>query len=171
MKTHFAMMAGYNRWANERLYEATRPLPDADYRANRGAFFGSLHGTLNHLLVADRVWMRRFTGGGPIQTQLDEILFEEFAALERARQDMDERIIAYVELLTEADLAGRLDLPHDRQPGDINQPLLPALAHFFNHQTHHRGQAHALVTQIAGNAAMPSLDLIIFQRETGIGLA
>ena len=56
-------------------------------------------------------------------------------------------------------------------PVDINQPLLPALAHFFNHQTHHRGQAHALVTQIAGNAAMPSLDLIIFQRETGIGLA
>src|SRR5436190_4951873 len=104
MKPHYAMMAGYNRWANERLYEAARALPDTDYRANRGAFFGSLHGTLNHLLVADRVWMRRFTGDGPVQTQLDEILFEEFSALERARQDMDERIIGYVEVLTEADL-------------------------------------------------------------------
>ena len=165
------MMAGYNRWANERLYEAARALPDADYRANRGAFFGSLHGTLNHLLVADRIWMRRFTGTGPLQTQLDEILFEEFSALERARQDMDERIIGYVDLLTEADLAETLTYRTIVNPTDITQPLAPALTHFFNHQTHHRGQAHALVTMTAGNAAMPSLDLIIFQRETGIGLA
>jgi uncharacterized damage-inducible protein DinB len=171
MKPHFTMMAGYNRWANERLYEAARALPDADYRANRGAFFGSLHGTLNHLLVADRVWMRRFTGTGPIQTKLDEILFEEFAALEHARQEMDELIIGYVDLLTEADLEDVLAYRTIVNAEDISQPLTRALAHFFNHQTHHRGQAHALVTQIAGNAAMPSLDLLIFQRETGIGLA
>jgi uncharacterized damage-inducible protein DinB len=171
MKPHFAMMAGYNRWANERLYEAARALPDADYRTNRGAFFGSLHGTLNHLLVADRVWMRRFTGTGPLQTQLDEILFEEFAALERARQDMDERIITYVDVLAETDFAETFTYRTIVNPTDITQPLAPALTHFFNHQTHHRGQAHALVTMSAGNAAMPSLDLIMFQRETGIGLA
>ena len=171
MKSHFAMMAGYNRWANERLYEAARALPDADYRANRGAFFGSLHGTLNHLLVADRIWMRRFTDDGPVQTRLDEILFEEFSALERAREYEDERIIAYVDLLTDADLAATFTYRTITNPRDITQPLAPALAHFFNHQTHHRGQAHALVTMAAGNAAMPSLDLIIFQRETGIGLA
>jgi uncharacterized damage-inducible protein DinB len=171
MKSHFAMMAGYNRWANERLYEAARALPEADYRANRGAFFGSLHGTLNHLLVADRIWMRRFTGAGPVQTRLDEILFEEFSALEYARQEMDELIIGYVDLLTEADLDATLTYRLIVNPTDVTQPLAPALTHFFNHQTHHRGQAHMLVTMAAGKAAMPSLDLIIFQRETGVGLA
>src|SRR5260370_22332210 len=98
MKPHFAMMAGYNRWANERLYEAARALPDADYRAQRGAFFGSLHGTLNHLLVADRIWMHRFTGNGPAPTRLDEILFEDLAALEAARIEEDERIVAHIDL-------------------------------------------------------------------------
>jgi uncharacterized damage-inducible protein DinB len=171
MKSHWAMMAGYNRWANERLYEAARSLPDGDYRANRGAFFGSLHGTLNHLLVADRIWMHRFTGAGPAPTRLDEILFDALSALEGARQEEDERIIGYIELLTEADLDGAITYRTIVRPQEITQLLAPALAHFFNHQTHHRGQAHALVTQIAGNAAMPSLDLIIFQRETGIGLA
>ena len=72
---------------------------------------------------------------------------------------------------TEPELAGSLAYRTIVNPQDITQPLAAALAHFFNHQTHHRGQAHALVTQIAGNAAMPSLDLIIFQRETGVGLA
>ena len=69
MKQIYTMFAGYNRWANRRLYAAARTLPDADYRSPRGAFFGSLHGTLNHLVVADRIWMRRFTGEGPVQTQ------------------------------------------------------------------------------------------------------
>jgi len=165
------MMAGYNRWANVRLYQAVRPLPDADYRADRGAFFGSLHRTLNHLLVADRIWMRRFTGTGPVQTRLDEILHEDFTALEDARQVEDERIVGYVELLTELDLAETFTYRPISDPREITQPLAPALAHFFNHQTHHRGQAHALVTMAAGKTAMPSLDLIIFQRETGTGLA
>jgi uncharacterized damage-inducible protein DinB len=171
MKDHFAMFADYNRWANRRLYAAARALPDADYRARRGAFFGSLQGTLNHLVVADRVWMRRFTGAGPVQTRLDEILFDDLAALAAEREAEDARIVAYVDRLTEADLAGTLTYRTIVRPEEISQPLAPALAHFFNPQTHHRGQAHCLVTEIAGNDAMPSLDLIIFQRETGIGLS
>jgi uncharacterized damage-inducible protein DinB len=170
MKPHFSMFAGYNRWANERLYEAVGKLPAAEYRADRGAFFGSLHGTLNHLIVADRIWMRRFTGEGPIQTKLDEILFDDLGSLAAERRDQDERIIAYIEGLREADFAAPFIYRTIVNPTDITQPLAPALAHFFNHQTHHRGQAHCLVTEIAGNAAMPSLDLIGFQRETGIGL-
>jgi uncharacterized damage-inducible protein DinB len=171
MKAHFAMLAGYNRWANRRLYAAAGNLSDADYRANRGAFFGSLHGTLNHLLVADRVWMRRFTGDGPVQTRLDEILFEDLAALERARRNEDDRIAAYIDRLSDADLGRSFTYRTITQPADVTQPLAPALAHFFNHQTHHRGQAHALVTMAVGNAVMPPLDLILFQRETGIGLS
>jgi uncharacterized damage-inducible protein DinB len=170
MKSHFVMLAGYNRWANQRLYNAAKTLPDAEYRADRGAFFKSLHGTLNHLVVADRIWMRRFTGAGPVQTRLDEILFDDLDALEAERIAEDHRIIAYVGGLTEADLAATLTYRTIVNPVEITQPLAPALLHFFNHQTHHRGQAHALVTAIAGNPAMPSLDLITFQRETGIGL-
>jgi uncharacterized damage-inducible protein DinB len=171
MKTHFAMFAGYNRWANRRLYAAAHALPDADYRAPRGAFFGSLHGTLNHLVVADRIWMRRFTGEGPVQKRLDEILFEDLDDLTAAREAEDERIVRYVEGLSEADLAATFTYRTIASPQDITQPLAPALAHFFNHQTHHRGQAHAILSAIAGNAAAPSLDLILYQRETGIGLS
>lgn len=171
MKSYFSMFAAYNRWANERLYEAAAKLPEAEYRANRGAFFTSLHGTLNHLLVADRIWMRRFTSEGPIQTQLDEILFDDLPSLAGERRDQDERIIAYVEGLREPDFATTFTFRTIVNPTDITQPLAPALGHFFNHQTHHRGQAHALVTRAAGNEAMPSLDMIIFQRATGIGLS
>ncbi|HZP20910.1 MAG TPA: DinB family protein [Bauldia sp.] len=169
-KRQFQMMAHYNRWANERLYAASRGLPDAEYRRNRGAFFGSLHGTLSHLLVADQIWMRRFTGDGPVRTKLDEILFEDFDALQAARRDWDGRIVAHVEGLSDADIAGPLSFRTVVRPQEITQPRWSALTHFFNHQTHHRGQAHTMVTMIAGNDAMPSLDLIIFQRETGIGM-
>jgi uncharacterized damage-inducible protein DinB len=171
MKDHFEMLAGYNRWANRRLYAAAGALPDAEYRSPRGAFFGSLHGTLNHLVVADRIWMRRFTGEGPVQTQLDEILFDDFGALSVAREVEDERIVRYVDGLSEADLAVTFTYRTIVQPKDMTQPLAPALAHFFNHQTHHRGQAHALLSAIAGNAAAPSLDLILYQRETGAGMS
>jgi uncharacterized damage-inducible protein DinB len=171
MKDYFAMFAGYNRWANGRLYAAARALPDAEYRKPRGAFFGSVHGTLNHLVVGDRIWLRRFTGEGPVQTKLDEILFDDLDALKAARAVEDERIVRYIDGLSEAALASTITFRTIAKPQDITQPLAPALAHFFNHQTHHRGQVHCLVTEIAGNAAMPSLDLIIYQRETGVGMS
>ena len=171
MPAYFAMFAAYNRWANERLYDAAATLSDADYRADRGAFFGSLHRTLNHLLVTDRIWMRRFTGSGPQPTQLDQILFDELPALREARRAEDARIVAYIDSLSDADLAGTIRYRTIVRPAEVTQPLTPALAHFFNHQTHHRGQAHALLTISGGKDAAPSLDLIYFQRETGTGLA
>jgi uncharacterized damage-inducible protein DinB len=171
MKAHFVMFAAYSRWANERLYEAAGRLSDADYRADHGAFFKSMHGTLNHLLVADRIWMRRFTADGPAPKRLDEILHEDLEVLEAARRLEDERIIAYVDGLTEGVLAAPFTYWSLTNPTQITQPLAPALTHLFNHQTHHRGQAHGLVSMIAGNDAAPSLDLILFQRKTGLGLA
>jgi uncharacterized damage-inducible protein DinB len=107
MKPLFEMLAGYNAWANERIYDAAAALSDADYRADHGGFFGSVHGTLNHLLVGDRIWMRRLTGEGPSPTQLDAILYEDFGDLRAACAAEDARIIAYVASLTPADLAGR----------------------------------------------------------------
>ncbi|MGD9743677.1 MAG: DinB family protein [Hyphomicrobium sp.] len=169
LKPLIEMMAGYNQWANRRLYEAVARLRDADYRADRGAFFGSLHGTLNHLLGTDRIWMRRFTGTGEAPDRLDSILHPDFDGLRRAREAEDRRIRDYVAALSAADLAGVIRYRTISAPAEISQALAPALLHFFNHQTHHRGQAHALLTGIAGEA--PSLDLILYQRETGIGLA
>jgi uncharacterized damage-inducible protein DinB len=169
VKRHFAMMAGYNAWCNERLYDAAQSLPDADYRADRGAFFKSVHGTLNHLLVADRIWMRRFTAKGDAPNRLDAILFEDLKDLRPARQAEDARIVAYVEGLSDADLGRLLRYRTITNPMDFEQPLAPALIHFFNHQTHHRGQVHGLLTAITGEA--PSFDLILFQRASGMGMS
>jgi uncharacterized damage-inducible protein DinB len=168
MKPTFAMLAAYNAWCNERLYEAAAQLSDADYRADRGAFFKSVHGTLNHVLVADRIWLKRFTGQGEAPSRLDAILFESLSDLQQARRREDERIVAYIDGLSEADLAGRFRYRTISNPVDMEQPLSPALIHFFNHQTHHRGQADCLLTGFGLDA--PSLDLIMFQRASGMGM-
>ena len=171
MLARYRMFAGYNAWCNARLYDAAARVPDADYRANRGAFFKSLHGTLNHLLVGDRIWMQRFTGQGEVPTNLDAILYEDFAGLRAARQAEDARISGYIEGLSETDLAGTLRYRTFVRPQEIEQPLGFALDHFLNHQTHHRGQAHALLSAVIGNDLTPSFDLIIYQRETGVGMS
>jgi uncharacterized damage-inducible protein DinB len=169
MKSRFTMFAGYNAWCNERLYAAAAEVSDTDYRADRCAFFRSLHGTLNHLLVGDRIWMQRFTGAGELPPSLDAILYDDFAALRAARRSEDTLISRYMARLNEGDLAGTIRFRTFVKPQTVEQALAPALDHFFNHQTHHRGQAHALLSAIIGNDATPSFDLIIYQRETGQG--
>lgn len=169
MTERYRMFAAYNAWANDRLYQAAAKLSDVDYRADRGAFFKSVHGTLNHLLVADHLWMRRFTGSGEVPSRLDAILYEDFSELREARRAEDARISRYAGGLDEATLALEFSYRTVTNPMTVTQPLAPALDHFFNHQTHHRGQAHCLLTMIAGRDAAPSFDLIYFQRETGLG--
>jgi uncharacterized damage-inducible protein DinB len=169
MISHYQMFAGYNAWCNERLYDAAATLSDADYRADRGAFFKSLHGTLNHLLVGDRIWMTRFTGKGELPKSLNTILYDDLAALRAARRAEDVSISGYLKGLSEDDLKGTIRYRTFMNPATIEQQIAPALDHFFNHQTHHRGQAHALLSSIIGNEATPSFDLIIYQRETGQG--
>jgi uncharacterized damage-inducible protein DinB len=169
MKSRYMMFAGYNAWCNERLYAAAAGASDADYRADRGAFFKSLHGTLNHLLVGDRIWMRRFTGAGELPASLDVILYEDFETLRAARRSEDVLISRYIASLSDNDLVGTIRYRTVTNPQNIEQSLAPALDHFFNHQTHHRGQAHAMLSSIIGNDATPSFDLIIYQRETGQG--
>jgi uncharacterized damage-inducible protein DinB len=164
------MFAAYNRWANERIYAAAGALSPADFRADHGAFFGSLNGTLNHLVVTDRIWLRRFTGDGPLQTRLDEILTDDIASLHGLRRAEDARLIFYVDGPTEAAIAGPLSYTPISKPIPVRQPLGTVLAHLFNHQTHHRGQATAILTRIGGRDACESLDLAMFQRQTGVGL-
>ena len=147
---HYRMFGHYNAWANSRLYDAAAQLSIEQYRADRGAFFKSVHGTLNHLLVTDRIWMQRFTGEGDAPDRLDAILFETFETLRPAREAEDRRI------------EGTIKYRRVSSPEQFEQQLAPALAHWFNHQAHHRGQAHALLTGLVGTA--PALDLLIFQR-------
>ena len=163
MKAHFQRMARYNAWANARLYAQARALPGEHYRRNVGAFFGSLHGTLNHLLVTDRIWMRRFTGTGDNPDRLNAILFEDLAPLEAARRQEDDRMIRYADGLTEEDIARDLDYATTRGVAQRNV-LGDLLAHLFNHQTHHRGQAHTILT-VLGNSEPQPLDLLLMLRE------
>lgn len=165
MLDHYRMFAAYNAWANRALYAEVGKLDDAAFRRNLGAFFGSLHGTLNHLLAADRIWMKRFTGSGDAPTRLDAILHEDFAGLAAARQAEDARLIAYTDSLSEPAIAADFTYSPLTNPAVITHPLGPALTHMFNHQTHHRGQCHAMLTMVGGPSI--TLDLISFVRTEG----
>ena len=136
---HYRMFGHYNAWANGRVYDAVARLTSEQYRADRGAFFKSVHGSLNHLLVTDRIWMQRFTGKGEAPDRLDAILFETFEALRAAREAEDRRIVDFVEGLDDVSIAGTIKYRRISTPEEFEQELAPALAHWFNHQTHHRG--------------------------------
>ena len=125
MLARYLMFAGYNNWCNERLYNAAAQVSDADYRANRGAFFKSLHGTLNHLLVGDRIWMQRFTGRGDVPPGLDAVLYDDFAQLRVARRAEDTLINVYIGSLRENDLAKAIRYRTFVNPQDIEQTLPP----------------------------------------------
>ena len=165
----YTMFAAYNQWANARLYGAASALSDTEYRADRGAFFKSVHGTLNQLLATDRMWMKRMTGQGDAPDRLDAILFEDFAQLQAARETEDQRLLDFVATLDDAALAAPLRYRTITNPAEFQQPLSTALDHVFNHQTHHRGQAHCLLTILV--RAAPSLDLAAYQREVGLSRA
>jgi uncharacterized damage-inducible protein DinB len=162
MKTHFEQFAVYNRWANARLYEAALALDEVEYRRDVGAFFKSMHGTLNHLLLTDRIWLKRLTGEGEHPNRLDAIIYEDRFQLAQARADEDERILCYVRSLDDASIGGMLRYattsgkPFEQKRSDV-------LAHWFNHQTHHRGQAHVILSICTGKEP-PQLDLLAMQR-------
>jgi len=163
MKAHFQRMAAYNRWANERLYEAAGRLSPAALAEPRSGFFPSLLKTLNHILVGDTIWIGRLDGNGsPGVTKLDQVLHTDFAALKAARSALDDRIIAFVDELKPQRFND--DLIYRMTSGEAMQtPVGQVLANFFNHQTHHRGQAHGMLSST--NVAPPVLDLIYFLRD------
>ena len=159
------MMADYNAWANARLYVMAGQLSDEQYRRDVGAYFKSLHGTLNHIMVADLIWMHRLTGVGDHPKSLNAIVFDDFASLSSARRQLDQRIVDYVGGLSDAQLEESWD--YRTLTGALQrQPRRETLAHVFNHQTHHRGQAHAILTAL-GVREPDGLDLMHMQRERG----
>lgn len=153
---HWQLMAEYNARANTILYDAVAQLPDTEYRKRRPAFFSSIHGTLNHILLGDRIWMTRFEGGVHPSTGLDAMLYDDFAELRVARDAMDRRIVDFMAALDDSFLAG--DIRYVNNAGAASaDPIAVLLPHFFNHQTHHRGQVHGLLSQT--EVPPPSLDL------------
>ena len=146
LDSHFRMLGSYNRLANGRLYEACSNLRVEERTKDRGAFFGSIHGTLNHILVGDRIWMTRFEGGVAPSTNLDAILFDDFDALRGARVAEDARIEAYTASLTSELLDGTIAYVNN-EGREFRDPLSVLLAHLFNHQTHQRGQVTAMLAQ------------------------
>jgi uncharacterized damage-inducible protein DinB len=156
MTEPWAQYARYNRLANETLYAACDRLNDAEYRRETGAFFGSVHGTLNHLLLGDTIWMTRFEGGSHPSTGLDTILFERFDDLRAARRRMDGRIERFFAGLPPGFANGSVRYVNN-SGFETEDPLAVILPHFFNHQTHHRAQVHTLLSQLGHQP--PVLDL------------
>ncbi|MCB1384383.1 MAG: damage-inducible protein DinB [Nitratireductor sp.] len=156
------LLAAYNAWANRRLYDAASLLSEEEYRRDCGAFFRSMQGTLNHVLVGDRVWMKRFTGEGDHPKTLDAVLFDHFDDLRAAREAEDARILCWADTLDAGQLDGSFTFTMITLPDRVTQKLAPCVSHFFNHQTHHRGQAHTILS-ILGKEP-PPLDLIYFTR-------
>ncbi|MBD1939562.1 DinB family protein [Microcoleus sp. FACHB-68] len=156
LRQHFQMLARYNTLANRRLYEVCAQLSDAERKSIRPAFFKSIHGTLNHIMVGDRIWMTRFEGGNIASTGLNAILYEDFDQLWEARVLEDQRIETFISTLTDEFFSRTIEYRNNQ--GNIHaDPANLLLAHFFNHQTHHRGQIHDLLTQT--EIAPPVLDM------------
>jgi uncharacterized damage-inducible protein DinB len=141
-------MAAYNRWMNERLYACCAELSDEDRKREVGAFFKSIHGTLNHLLLGDRIWLGRFTGQPFAVKSLSQELYADFAELRRERTVTDDAIADWVARLRESDFAGELSYQSVVNPRPRRYPFWFAVTHFFNHQTHHRGQLTTLLSQL-----------------------
>lgn len=160
MHEHFKRLAAYNAWANARLYDAATALNDFERKRDVRGYFQSLHGTLNHMLGADRIWLRRLTGEGEAPSRLDEILFADFNTLREAREVEDKRLSAFIAGLDPAGYEATVEYHNTRgEPKALALKLI--LAHMFNHQTHHRGQATHMLRQL-GVAEPPALDLLYF---------
>ncbi|MRW85618.1 DUF664 domain-containing protein [Pseudoduganella sp. FT26W] len=169
---HFTLLARYNAGMNQQLYDAAAKLPAGEFTANRKAFFGSLAGTLNHLLTADTLWLKRFAAhpaqfaalqavrDTPQPASLAHSFGDDLPTLRAHRERLDAVISALAAQLTEADLAQPFEYRSTR--GDIYcKEFGLVLLHFFNHQTHHRGQASTLLTQAGVDLGVTDIIVLV----------
>lgn len=175
--THARTMARYNAWMNGKVYQASSALSDNARKENRGAFFGSLHATLNHILWGDLIWLSRFAVAEwdfpaldglsfePVATMMahDMEVFADFAALTAEREVIDTAIQDWANTdLTDAILDADLDYWHILRKENVTLPMGLCVSHLFNHQTHHRGQATTLLSQMGvdvGTTDLPAMPI------------
>jgi len=158
-------MAAYNAEMNRRTYAAAALLTDAERREERGVFWGSLHGTLNHLLWGDRIWMSRFAGWPkPVGIKQSARLYDDFSELTAARVEADADMSAWAERIDQDWLDQDLVWFSGSAQRELRQPRAFLVTHLFNHQTHHRGQAHALLTHFGHDPGDTDLPLVLPQR-------
>lgn len=155
------VMANYNTWVNAQIFEVCRKISDDQYRKDLGAFFGSIHNTLNHILLVDHLYLGRLKGEANDHIQsLKQVLYDDLDSLVNARVEVDRKLTEYVQRLSENDL-NRL-VRYSRMSGEVcEENVEDILLTLFNHQTHHRGQVHAMLTQSGiENNEMPNIDLV-----------
>jgi len=169
---HIRLMAHYNESMNAKLYEAAASLPPEQLSADRKAFFGSILGTLNHLVVADILWLKRFAAhpahhaaleplrAQPAPTRLDQPLAADLPGLRAQRVALDRAIVDWAGALAEPDLDHALAY-QNMQGIPARKNVFSLLMHFFNHQTHHRGQATTLLTQAGVDVGVTDLAPLI----------
>jgi uncharacterized damage-inducible protein DinB len=160
VKDHFLTLAKANAWANRILDAELAKLSPGQWTSASAANFGSIQGIANHLLLADQAWLHRFGGEGPSPASVDAVLWPEYEAVQAEREALDVRIIDFAEGLDPARLGGTL---HYTSMSGVAcaEPFLLCLGHFYNHQTFHRGQLHALLG--VQRIKAPNLDLIYYQ--------
>lgn len=165
--SYVTMMAAYNAEMNRRLYAATGRLSDAERRRERGAFWGSIHGTFSHLVWADRMWMSRFAGWPKPELPLKESsrLYDSFPAMSAARERMDAELSAWAGTVTQEWLAGDQVWFSGAAGREMKAPRQVLVVHMFNHQTHHRGQVHAMLTAAGEPTGDTDLWLVLGENE------
>ena len=163
---NIALMARFNAWVNNRVYGCIAGLSDTDYRKHRKAYFGSIHNTLNHLLVVDRAWTSRIKGTDHGIASLDQILYDDFDSLRAARAAEDAALIELVDGLSDEQLQRPVSYRFMAGDGSHTNRCDHILITLFNHQTHHRGQIHAMLTQ--QDVDPPPLDVIHFLEPAGL---
>lgn len=174
---HLRLMAQYNQWMNQSLYAAAAKLSEAKLQEDKQAFFSSIFGTLNHVLVADIIWLKRFAKHPANHPSLElvrlfespkalnQIFYDSFEQLQQQRLKLDEIIINWCDELTESDIS--YPLPYNRMNGEPNIKILDSLmVHFFNHQTHHRGQLTTLLSQEGIDVGVTDLLMLIPNEST-----
>ncbi|WP_375202048.1 DinB family protein [Hyphococcus sp.] len=166
---HARLMAAYSHWQNDSLYGAAATLSDEERKQDRGAFFGSIHGTLAHVLWGDRTWLSRFTASTAPDVGIADspTLFETFETLRTEREKTDAYILDWTKTMSTDDLAGDLTWFSGAAKREFTLPRWALVTHFFNHQTHHRGQVHAMLTAAGAKPSdtdipfMPDLDAVL----------
>jgi uncharacterized damage-inducible protein DinB len=144
--TNFQLLANFNTWANTKIFSSCKELDDIEYKKDRRAFFSSIHGTLNHLLVVDRAYISRIKGKDHGLKSLDQILYEKLFQLEEARIKEDKRLVDLVNSLSEKSIHKEI-IYKGFETGNTTYTINMILITLFNHQTHHRGQIHNMLSQ------------------------